>query len=46
MGRCQGSFCGPHIAQIIAEEKKIPLTAVMKMSDSSRILLGDNKDSL
>jgi glycerol-3-phosphate dehydrogenase len=46
MGRCQGSFCGPHIAQIIAEEKKIPLTSVMKMSDNSRILLGDNKDNL
>jgi glycerol-3-phosphate dehydrogenase len=46
MGRCQGSFCGPHIARIIAEEKGIPLTGVMKMSDDSMILLGDNKDNL
>jgi glycerol-3-phosphate dehydrogenase len=46
MGRCQGSFCGPNIAQIIAEEKGLPLTGVMKMSDNSRILLGDNKDNL
>jgi glycerol-3-phosphate dehydrogenase len=46
MGRCQGSFCGPHVAEIIAEERKIPVTKVNKMSDNSRILLGDNKESL
>ncbi|MCL1930281.1 MAG: NAD(P)/FAD-dependent oxidoreductase [Treponema sp.] len=46
MGRCQGSFCSPHIAEIIAGEKKIPVTEVRKMSDNSRILLGDNKESL
>jgi glycerol-3-phosphate dehydrogenase len=44
MGRCQGSFCGPNVAQIIAEEKKIPVTEVRKMSDNSRLLLGGNKD--
>jgi len=44
MGRCQGSFCGPHIAELIAGEKKIPVTAVRKMSYDSRILLGDNKE--
>lgn len=38
MGRCQGSFCGPKIAQIISEEKKIPVTEVKKMSCNSRIL--------
>jgi len=43
MGRCQGSFCGPNVAQIIAAEKKIPVTEVRKMSDNSRLLLGDNK---
>jgi len=46
MGRCQGSFCGPHVAEIIAGEKKIPVTEVKKMSDNSMILLGDNKESL
>jgi len=46
MGRCQGSFCGPNVAQIIAEEKKIPITEVRKMSDNSRLLLGDNKDEV
>jgi glycerol-3-phosphate dehydrogenase len=38
MGRCQGSFCSPKIAQIISEEKKIPVTEVRKMSGNSRIL--------
>jgi hypothetical protein len=44
MGRCQGSFCGPHIAEIIAEEKKIPITEVKKMS--SYLLLGDTKENV
>jgi len=44
MGRCQGSFCGPHVAQIIAAEKKIPITEVKKMSDNSRILFGSKKE--
>jgi glycerol-3-phosphate dehydrogenase len=43
MGRCQGSFCSPHVAEIIAEEKKIPVTEVRKMSYNSSIILGDNK---
>jgi len=46
MGRCQGSFCGPNVAQIIAAEKKIPLTAIRKMSDNSSILLCGNKDEV
>jgi len=44
MGRCQGSFCSPRVAEIIAGEKKIPVTEVRKMSHDSSILLGDNKD--
>jgi len=44
MGRCQGSFCSPQIAQIIAAEKKIPITEVKKMADNSYILLCDNKE--
>ena len=46
MGRCQGSFCGPNVAQIIAAEMKIPVTEIRKMSDNSRILLGSNKDEI
>jgi len=44
MGRCQGSFCSPRVAEIIAGEKKIPVTEVRKMSHNSSILLGNNKD--
>ena len=46
MGRCQGSFCSPHVMEIIAEEKKIPVTRVRKMSYDSSILLCNNKDNL
>jgi len=46
MGRCQGSFCGPQILKIIAEEKNIPLTEVKKMNKNSTILQGSNKDNL
>ena len=46
MGRCQGSFCSPQVAQIIAAEKKIPITEVKKMPDNSVILFGDNKENL
>ena len=45
MGRCQGSFCQPHVARIIADEKKISVTEVRKMSEDSHILFGDNKES-
>ncbi len=44
MGRCQGGFCGPQVAQIIAEEMDIPLEQVRKSSYDSRILLGDIKE--
>lgn len=44
MGRCQGGFCGPLVAQIIAEELGIPLEQVRKNSYVSNILLGDIKE--
>jgi glycerol-3-phosphate dehydrogenase len=43
MGRCQGGFCGPLVAQIIAEEKNIPLEGVMKSGPGSPIVLGPTK---
>ncbi|MCL2762852.1 MAG: NAD(P)/FAD-dependent oxidoreductase [Treponema sp.] len=43
MGRCQGGFCSPLVAQIIAEELGIPVEAVKKGPHDSPILLGDNK---
>jgi len=44
MGRCQGNSCSPHVAQIIAAEKKIPLIEVKKMSHNSSILLCNCKE--
>ena len=38
MGRCQGGFCLPRVAAIIAEEKGIPLTEVKKGNGDSYIL--------
>ncbi len=43
MGRCQGGFCGPLVAKIIAEEKGIPLEEVKKAGDGSFILFGKSK---
>jgi len=44
MGRCQGGFCGPLVAQIIACEKNIPLEKVRKNNYDSNIVFGDNKE--
>jgi glycerol-3-phosphate dehydrogenase len=43
MGRCQGGFCGPLVAQIIAEELKIPVENVRKNGYDGYILLGSCK---
>ena len=43
MGRCQGGFCGPLVAQIIAKELDIPLEQVRKSGAGSEILLGSTK---
>jgi len=43
MGRCQGGFCGPLVAQIIAKELNIPLEQVRKSGAGSEILLGATK---
>lgn len=37
MGRCQGSFCMPIVAKIIAEHENIPLEDVLKRSTYSKI---------
>lgn len=37
MGRCQGSFCGPTVALIIARELGIPVTEVMKGKGRSQL---------
>lgn len=43
MGRCQGAFCGQSVLRIIAEEKKLPLTAVQKSGYGSELLLAEDK---
>lgn len=43
MGRCQGGFCAPLVAGIIAEHFKIPLSAVKKSSENSVILYRQTK---
>ena len=43
MGRCQGGFCGPLVAGIIAGELHIPLEQVRKCGHDSCIVFGDNK---
>ncbi|MEG1525076.1 MAG: NAD(P)/FAD-dependent oxidoreductase [Clostridia bacterium] len=44
MGRCQGGFCGPLVAEIIANEKGIPLESVKKSGYGSEVLCGDTKE--
>jgi glycerol-3-phosphate dehydrogenase len=45
MGRCQGGFCGPLVAQIIAEEKGISLERVLKSGEGSELVYGLCKES-
>ena len=44
MGRCQGGFCGPIVAQIIAQETGKPLETVKKSGDGSEMLFGSTKE--
>ncbi len=40
MGRCQGGFCSPRVAQLLAEELQIPVTEITKNGGKSQILFG------
>lgn len=40
MGRCQGGFCSPRVAQIISEETGIPLSQITKDGGGSCLLSG------
>lgn len=44
MGRCQGGFCSPRIAQILSEELGINLEEVTKFGGESRLLVGELDD--
>ena len=44
MGRCQGGFCSPRVASLLAGELGIPLTEVTKSGGASRLLAGRLED--
>ena len=46
MGRCQGGFCSPRVAEILAEELHIPMTEVTKCGGASRLLVGTIHDAM
>jgi glycerol-3-phosphate dehydrogenase len=44
-GRCHGSFCTTRIMKILAEESKMPVTAVTKRGKGCEIVKGDRRDA-
>ena len=43
MGRCQGGFCQPHVAEILARELNISIEEVTKSGKNSKLLVGKTK---
>ena len=43
MGRCQGGFCQPQVAEIIARELSLPLEQVTKSGGNSNLVMGVSK---
>lgn len=43
MGRCQGGFCQPHVAEILARELNIPFEEVTKCGRGSRLVTEECK---
>ena len=44
MGRCQGGFCGPQIAEILSKELGVPYKEVTKSGKGSYINIGRTKE--
>lgn len=44
LGRCQGGFCGPRIASLLAEELRVPPTGILKDRAGSYVFTGPTKD--
>lgn len=44
MGRCQGGFCLPYVAEILSRELNIPLESVTKCGKGSEIITGRTKE--
>lgn len=45
MGRCQGGFCMPYLADILARELKIPYEEITKSGPGSEINIGKTKET-
>ncbi|MBE5742508.1 MAG: NAD(P)/FAD-dependent oxidoreductase [Clostridiales bacterium] len=43
MGRCQGGFCQPFVAELISKVRGIPLEKVTKKGEGSELLVGKTK---
>ena len=43
MGRCQGGFCQPYVAELIAKEQGVSLTSITKNGKGSDLLTGVTK---
>lgn len=43
MGRCQGGFCSPRVAELISTELGIPLEEITKRGGESKLLCGKTK---
>lgn len=43
MGRCQGGFCSPKVAEILARELNVSLDSITKKGQDSYILIGKTK---
>lgn len=46
MGRCQGGFCMPLVAEIIARERNIGLADITKSGKNSKLLVGKVKGAM
>ena len=46
MGRCQGGFCSPRVAAILAEELGVPLSDITKNGEPGRLLTGTVQEAL
>lgn len=43
MGRCQGGFCQPHVAELLAKEQNKKLSEITKNGKNSYLLTGETK---
>lgn len=44
MGRCQGGFCSPRVAELLAEARKCSPLEITKNESGSKILMGEDKE--